>query len=283
MAAVPAVIADLETAGPVTDCHIHLLPGRLGEAVRAFFDARIEGALAYPNDHGVVLDALAAGGVGQAWHLPYAHKPGVAAGLNAASRELMQTWRGHAVEVVGGLAVHPGDDDPARLLDEALDDLGLRVLKLHCSVGEFDVDDPRLDALWRRAEARRVPAVVHAGHDVTGRTREAELAPLDRVARRFPQLPLVVAHGAHPATAAAVTLVDAHPNVYVDLTPRVVDLVALDPGTVERIADRVLFGSDLPNTQVTLEANLTQLDHLSPGARRAVASGNAARLLGAVR
>jgi predicted TIM-barrel fold metal-dependent hydrolase len=283
VAAVPNATADLVTAEPVTDCHVHLLPGRLGEAVRAFFAAHIDGALSYPNDHGAVLDALAAGGVRQAWHLPYAHKPGVAAGLNTASRELMATWRGHGVEVVGGLTVHPGDDDPARLVDEAVDDLGLRVLKVHCSVGGFDVDDPRLDPAWRRVEAHRVPVVVHAGHDVTGLTSAAELAPLDRVARRFPDVPLVVAHAAHPATDAAVALVEAHPNVYVDLTPRVVDVVALDPGTIEAIAERVLFGSDLPNTQVTLEDNLARLGRLSPPTRRAVASGNAARLQAAVR
>jgi len=45
----------------------------------------------------------------------------------------------------------------------------------------------------------------------------------------------------------------------------------------------VLFGSDLPNTQVTLEQNLARLDSLSPAARDAVARGNAARLLAAVR
>ena len=137
--------------------------------------------------------------------------------------------------------------------------------------------------MWRRVETRRVPVVVHAGHDVTGRTTAAELAPLDRVARRFPGLPLVVAHAAHPATAAAVALVQEHPNVYVDLTPRVVDVVALGAGTVEAIADRVLFGSDLPNTQVTLEANLATLAPLPPATRTQVASGNAARLLGEVR
>jgi predicted TIM-barrel fold metal-dependent hydrolase len=96
-------------------------------------------------------------------------------------------------------------------------------------------------------------------------------------------VPLVVAHAAHPATAAAVALVESHPNVYVDLTPRVVDRVALAADVIERVADRVLFGSDLPNTQVTVEQNLERLAALSPAARLAVGSGNAARLLAAVR
>jgi predicted TIM-barrel fold metal-dependent hydrolase len=268
-------------AGGIVDCHVHLLPGRLGEAVREFFDAHIEGKLAYPNDHGVVLDRLAQAGVVQAWHLPYAHKPGVAADLNRASAELVHRWSDHAVSLVGGIAVHPGDDAPADLVEAALDELGLRVVKLHCSVGDFEVDDPRLEALWQLVDRRAVPVVVHAGHDVSGETRGAELAPLDRVAQRFPGLPLVIAHAAHPDTAAAVALVERHDNVYVDLTPRVVDRVALSAEVLERWHSRVLFGSDLPNTQVLVEDNVLRLAALSPQARTAIASGNAHRLLAA--
>ena len=157
----------------VVDCHVHLLPGRLGEKVREFFDAHISGSLAYPNDHGAVLDALAAAGVTQAWHLPYAHKPGVAAGLNVASAELVSTWRSHPVSLVGGIAVHPGDESPARLVGSAVDAHGLRVVKLHCSVGDFEVDDPRLEQMWRLVASRSVPVVVHAGHDVSGRRGRA--------------------------------------------------------------------------------------------------------------
>jgi predicted TIM-barrel fold metal-dependent hydrolase len=268
-------------AGGIVDCHVHLLPGRLGEAVREFFDAHIEGKLAYPNDHGVVLDCLAQAGVVQAWHLPYAHKPGVAADLNRASAELVHRWSDHAVSLVGGIAVHPGDDAPADLVEEALDELGLRVVKLHCSVGDFEVDDPRLEPLWRLVDRRAVPVVVHAGHDVSGETRGVELAPLDRVAQRFPGVPLVIAHAAHPDTAAAVALVERHDNVYVDLTPRVVDQVALSAEVLERCHSRVLFGSDLPNTQVLVEDNVSRLEALSPQARTAIASGNAHRLLAA--
>jgi predicted TIM-barrel fold metal-dependent hydrolase len=263
----------------VVDCHVHLLPGRLGEKVREFFDAHVSGALAYPNDHGAILDALAAAGVTEAWHLPYAHKPGVAAGLNAASAALVSTWRSHPVSLVGGIAVHPGDESPARLVADAVDVHGLRVVKLHCSVGVFDVDDPRLEQMWEFVASRFVPVVVHAGHDVSGETREGELDGIDRVASRFPAVPVVIAHAAHPDTSAAVALVERHDNVYVDLTPRVVDLVDVSDDVLERLCERVLFGSDLPNTQVTIERNLTRLATLTTNARTAIASGNAHRLV----
>jgi predicted TIM-barrel fold metal-dependent hydrolase len=269
----------VSAARGIVDCHIHLLPGRLGQAVRHFFDEHIDGELAYPNDHGVVLDRLAAAGVVQAWHLPYAHKPGVAAGLNRASAELVHRWSGHAVSLVGGAAVHPGDRSPADVVGAALDEHGLRVVKLHCSVGQFYVDDPRLDEMWRLVESRAVPVVVHAGHDASGETSGHELDAVDRVAVRFPNAPIVIAHAGHPDTLAAVALVDRHENVYVDLTPRVVDQVALSTELLEQRHLRVLFGSDLPNTQVLIEDTLSRLDELSLPARTAIESTNAERLL----
>jgi predicted TIM-barrel fold metal-dependent hydrolase len=265
--------------GDVVDCHVHLLPGRLGEKVREFFAAHISGSLAYPNDHGSVLDSLAAAGVAQAWHLPYAHRPGIAAGLNIASAELVSTWRSHPVSLVGGIAVHPGDRSPSRLVGSAIDDHGLRVVKLHCSVGDFGVDDPRLAQMWQLIASRSVPVVVHAGRAVSGETRAGELAGIDRIAARYPRAQIVIAHAGHPDTSAALALVDRHDNVYVDLTPRVIDMVVVSPDVLERLHERVLFGSDAPNTQVTLEANLARLNALSTSARTSIAFANARRLV----
>ena len=80
----------------VVDSHVHLLPGRLGEKVRAFFDAGVSSTftLAYPNNHPVVIDTLAREGVDAIWTLPYAHKPGVAEGLNSASAETVAASAG---------------------------------------------------------------------------------------------------------------------------------------------------------------------------------------------
>jgi predicted TIM-barrel fold metal-dependent hydrolase len=177
--------------------------------------------------------------------------------------------------------VHPGDDVPADDARVAFDEHGLRVVKLHCSVGGFSVDDERLSVFWRLVERRQVPVVVHVGRDVSGETTAPELELVGRVARRFPGAPIVVAHAGHPATDVAMSLVAANENVYVDLTPRVVDRVDLTADVIEAHHERVLFGSDLPNTQVLLEDNLRWLDALSPVARNAVASGNATRLLAA--
>ena len=59
-----------------------------------------------------------------------------------------------------------------------MEDLGLRVLKLHCSVGDFAADDRRLDPVWEYVSAVALPVVLHAGHAPDGHTEAAELAPV---------------------------------------------------------------------------------------------------------
>jgi predicted TIM-barrel fold metal-dependent hydrolase len=124
-----------------------------------------------------------------------------------------------------------------------------------------------------------VPTVVHAGHGIDGRTDGAELAGLDRVASRFPGAPLIIAHSAHPATAAACALVERHANVHVDLTPCVTDVVALDDAFIEAFPDRVLFGSDAPNTALRVEDGIARVRRLSARTQDAVLGGNGRRLL----
>lgn len=270
---------------PLVDTHVHLLPGRLGTKVRAVFEAGGAGPLlVYPADHAVVLDRLAAEGVDRVWSLPYAHKPGVAAGLNDASAATAAEFSAGPVAVTGGCTVHPGDEDPVGIVRHAVDLLGLRVLKLHCSVGSFALDDPRLDPVLAFSAERRLPVVIHLGHGTHGRTAVEELPPLDRVASRHPTAPLVVAHAGHAAARATMALLDRHRELHVDLTPVVAERPDLDAEHVAAHPGRVLFGSDAPNTGRTVTQGLDWLDTmgLPEAALAAILGGNADRLTGAV-
>lgn len=267
----------------LVDAHVHLLPERLARAVRGHFEAAVgAAALPYPIEAQPLLAALAAAGVEACWSFPYAHRAGVAQAMNEASAALAaeaaaQGW----LRVVPGATVHPADEDPGRLLAEALDHLGLRLLKLHCSVGDFAPDDPRLAPVWRLAQARRLPVVVHVGHDARGTTQQAELAAVGRVAQAFPRLPLVIAHLGHPATETALDLLEAHEAVHADLTPVVTEPVAVaNPNRLERLAPKLMFGSDAPNTCLKAEAINAWLGAmgLSTAALAAIRHGTAERL-----
>ena len=174
--------------------------------------------------------------------------------------------------------------EPAALVLDAVDRLGLRVLKLHCSVGAFDIDDARLDPVFAVAAERQLPVVVHLGHDVSGHTEATELEGLDRVATAHPAAPIVLAHCGHHAAREALAVLDAHPSLHADLTPvgtSPVDLTAADIGSRR---DRFLFGSDAPNTPFTVGESLARVRvlGLDAASETAVLGGNAERLRAAV-
>ena len=254
------------------------MPDRLSLAIRKFFDDGMgSGRLAYPHVRrdDVVHAEREAGAVGF-WALPYAHRAGIAGPLNE--------WMAAEVTPIPGAVAaatfHPDDAALPALVDRAFGPLGLRLAKLHCSVGSFAADDPRLEPLWAAAEARAIPVVVHAGHGVHGRTDADELAPIDRVATAHPRLPLVVAHAGQPAVDEAFDLLEKHPALLADLTSAPEWQTTLPLDRIEALHERLLFGSDCPNTTFTIAASaecIRRLD-VSERARRAILGENAQRV-----
>jgi uncharacterized protein len=127
---------------------------------------------------------------------------------------------------------------PADLLTEGLAS-GARGVKLHGASDEFDLEDPRLEEVYRIADAERLPMLVHAGPELEG----VGAAAL-RICHRYPGLRLILAHCALTDVGWIWREVSATPNLYFDTswwTPA--HLMALfrlvPPG-------RVLMASDLP-------------------------------------
>lgn len=267
----------------VVDSHVHLLPGRLGDKVRAVFDAGVATRmpLAYPNNHEVVVGTLVNEGVDEIWTLPYAHKPGVAAGLNVASSQTVEQFADAPLHLVGGATIHPGDDNPREILRTAVDELGLRVLKMHCSVGSFSLDDSRLQPVFSFANERRLPIVIHLGHNVNGHTEADELPLIAHTADAFPEIPLILAHCGHHSAPEALVLMREHPSLHADLTPVVFEHPNVDRDALSELAPRILFGSDAPNTAISVTQCLAWLDDMKlPDERHAAILGeNAQRLI----
>lgn len=264
------------------DAHVHLLPPRLGRAVRAFFAEHgiHHSTWRYPLDPAEATAALAAEGVTSAWSLPYARRPGTAPALNQSSAEMAAAAGDGPVEVVGGATVHPADSDPAGIVRLAVEEYGLRVLKLHCSVGGFQADDPRLDPVWAYVSDIRLPVVVHAGHAVTGDTGASDLAGVGSVAERWPDARVIIAHFGQPAVDATLALLAAHPSLHADLTPVVSTPVEVTAEQLAPVADRVLFGSDCPNAGLTVTELRTRLHDLGlDTAERAAIEGDNATVL----
>ncbi|MDQ6796620.1 MAG: amidohydrolase family protein, partial [Actinomycetota bacterium] len=157
---------------------------------------------------------------------------------NQATATIAAAQADGPVRIVSGATTHHGDDDPLDAVRRAVEDRGARVLKLHCSVGDYTPDDPRLDPVWAYTSSIALPTVVHAGHAISGHTDPDELAHIATVADRWPQARIIIAHCGHAAAATALDLVARHPQLYADLTPVVFDSVAAPPGAVPPSATR---------------------------------------------
>ena len=235
----------------IVDAHVHLLPERIAAKIRRFFEMHQAPRLIYPYSAGAARAALQAAGVERCWSLPYAHRAGVAAGLN---RWMSETWRSDTF-VVPGATVHP-EDSVAAVVAEADRELGLRIFKIHCSVGAFPADDERLDALWRHASEKGCPVVVHCGSAADGTAAEDEVAAVERTVERFPEAPIIIAHFGAPALGPVADLIRRSRRVYADLTPMVATPVHPPRSLIAGIERRILFGSDTPTVGISIEDSI---------------------------
>jgi len=260
----------------IVDAHTHLLPDRLGRAIRGYFTQAIPPeSFPYDPEPASARAALVAAGVTRCWSLAYVRRPGSAEALN---RWMAETWGSDAVVEPAG-TVHPGDD-VARVVDQALG-LDLRLFKLHCAVGDFSLDDERLVPFWARVSDRGVPVVVHLGHSPMGPTEPEELGILEAVATRWPEARIVLAHLAFPSVEEALAVLRRHRFLHGDLTPVLFHPIPLSAGDLDGLTDRILFGSDLPSLGIPLGDLVSRVRDLglSPAEEAAVLSGNADRLV----
>jgi predicted TIM-barrel fold metal-dependent hydrolase len=162
----------------------------------------------------------------------------------------------HPDTLVGFLSLDPTQDGWERELEEGHKGLGLRGVKLLPMYAGFAPDDPRLDPLWRYADRHRLPVLLHTGTTFVAQAPLDCTLPrhLDRVAARFPDVTLILAHLSHPYEGECVAVIRKHPNVYADVSAlhyRPFQLYhSLMLVQEYGVWDKVLFGSDYPFTTV---------------------------------
>lgn len=182
-------------------------------------------------------------------------------------------------------SVNPVDDpDPPTLLRRYIA-AGVRGLKLYPSYQYFYADDPRAYPLYELCQQARLPVLLHIGSSVLPNTRLKYCDPirLDDVAVDFPELVVVMAHGGRGFWYdECAFLARQHANVYIDiagLVPRRLPELYAD---LERLATKMVFGSDWPAMPKSVAENVATLRTLGLPADtlRGLLHDNAARILG---
>ena len=238
----------------LADIHTHFLPPRLLRRVWQYFDEAgplvgVSWPIRYKWSDAERVAYLRSMGVRMFSALAYAHRPDMAADLNAWTLAFGQANPG----CLPSATFYP-EPAAARYVREALD-AGARIFKVHLQVGGFAPQDPLLEEVWGLLAEARVPVVIHAGHAPVG-TEHTGPGPFGALMVRYPELTAIVAHMGAPDYGAFLRLAADYDRVALDTTmiftgffdklapfPAAALPLARDLG----LAGKILLGSDFPN------------------------------------
>ncbi|MFI5493924.1 amidohydrolase family protein [Actinoplanes sp. NPDC051859] len=273
----------------LADVHTHFLPERMQRRVWAHFDEAgpligREWPITYRGTEAERVAELGRLGVRMFTALAYAHRPGMAADLNAWSWDFAARTPGCLPSATFFPEPSAADDVRTAL------DRGARIFKLHLQVGGFDPRDEALDEAWGLLAESGTPVIVHAGsgpvpHGFTGP------GPIGEVLARHPRLAMIAAHLGAPEYAGFLALAERYERAGLDTTMAFTrffdDLAPFPADLLPRLKElglsgKVLLGSDFPNIPYPYAHQLESLAGLGLGDAwlRAVCWDNAAALFG---
>lgn len=258
------------------DFHTHAFADSLAPRAIASLSAASGGLT--PSTDGTVaglLHRMDADGVSHSVMLNIATKPKQQTRINDWAKEISSG------RITAFGSVHPDAPDALEEL-ERIKDLGLKGIKLHPEYQNFEVDDPRLFPIYKKAASLGLITVFHAGQDI-GFMPPAKAAP-DRLLRAlsvFDGAPVVAAHfGGYIMWDEVLEKLCGLP-VYFDTSfcfGRIQHPLA--QAIVEKhTPDRILFGTDLPWSDAKTEKRLIDSLDLTDADKEKIFFRNAASLL----
>ena len=172
-----------------------------------------------------------------------------------------------AQRLIGFMALDPTQEGWEREMRIGCEELGLRGIKLMPMYAGFSPDDERLEPLWRYAEAKGLPVLLHMGTTFIAQAPLAFTLPrlIEPVALRHPGMKIILAHLGHPYEGECVVTIRKHENVFAD-----VSALHYRPWQLYNslmlvqeygVWHKLLFGTDFPFT--TMNTSIDDIGKLS--------------------
>lgn len=260
------------------DFHTHAFPDALAQrAIEKL--SKVSGNLPYHTDgtHSGLAAAAKAAGIDTYVILNIAVKPHQMRTVNDSAA---QQEKGAAIQFA---SIHP-------LAEDAIDEvrrvrgMGFQGVKMHPEYQHFAVDDPRTFPVYQALADNGLISVFHAGYDL-GFGTAPNCAPhmLKKALPYFEGAPVVAAHmGGLSDWLNVEKYLVGSPGLYFDTS---FSFTHIPPEAARNIivnhgADKVLFGSDSPWSNISNEINFLESLNLPPADTAAILGLNAKRLLG---
>ena len=260
----------------IVDAHVHVFPDTLFDAVWGWFD-QFGWPIRYRLNTPELMEFLFARGIDHVVALQYAHKPGIARGLN---RFMVDICRNN--DRISGMAtVYPGEKDSAAILQAAFD-AGLKGVKLHSHVQCFELDSPAMHEIYRLCSDRQKPLIIHAGREPKSPAYPCDPYELcradfvEKVLNDYPGLQVCIPHLGADEFLEYRRMLNAYDNLWTDTTMVMAAYLPcrdMPPLTSFRM-DRVLYGTDFPNIPYAWDREIRRI------CRAGIAPESLARIMG---
>ena len=242
----------------IMDFHVHLFPDRLFDAIWRQFITDYGWDVLHHLYWRECIAYLRSRGVGPIVYSNYAHRKGIARGLN--------DWNLTVLNEIPDLfcfaAYHPDDEDALVMAEKLLDHPRILGFKLQLLIQRFYPDDRRLFPLYERVIGQGKRILFHVGTGPVG-NNFVGIGPFKKLLEHFPDLAVNVAHMGALEYDAFGALLDDYPRLYLDTSfsflPKLGLMFNLGGEFLEKYQDRILYGSDFPNVLFPREDEINTL------------------------
>lgn len=253
--------------GRIIDFHVHLFPDKMFSAIWDFFVKEYRLNILYKFYYRKCIEYLRERGVDKIVYSNYAHREGIAEGLNRWNREVLDEYP----DLYCFAAYHPGDANALSYAEDILNHPRVLGIKLHLHVQCFYPHDRRLFPLYELIADRKKRILLHVGCGPLG-NEFVGLCQFKKLLSDFPDLPANIAHMGQYEYQGFMDLLDNHPALYLDTAfaffkeQQGKGGYNLGSEPLEKYKDRILYGSDFPNLILPRDSELETLHdyNLSP-------------------
>ncbi len=197
--------------------------------------------------------------------------------LFAPDNQLVRrTVRGHPGRFVGYVWPNPHESGALALVREAVKGWGFRGIKLHPLVHAFLPTDEEVLPIMDFEGKERIPVAIHSGHPPFSLPWS-----IGELAEMYPDVRIVMLHMGHAHGVyiqAAINTAKRYDNIILETSG--VSMHSKIKEAVEKVGEeRVVFGSDYPFHDYSVELQKVKVAGLTENQRRLVLYANAKKLL----
>lgn len=244
----------------IVDFHVHLFPDKMFDAIWDFFSKGYKWDVIHKLYYRECIDYLRERGVEKIVYSNYAHRAGIAEGLNVWNRKILDD----NPDLYCFAAYHPGDANALTYAAEILNHPRVLGFKLQLLVQRFFPHDERLFPLYDLVARRGKRILFHVGTGPVGNDFVG-LTQFQKLLLRYPDMQANVAHMGALEYQGFMDLLDDYPGLYLDTSYSFFrDMQGkggfnLGSGPLEKHKNRILYGSDFPNLILPRESEMETL------------------------